>query len=152
MEKATNLINIGVDRVIIGTKAIKEPEFIEKLVEKTDSSHVIVSLDHVKGKVAIKGWTELTDQSAFDLGKKFENLGAGYILFSAVEADGAMSGPDIENTKKMVRSVNIPVFAAGGTRNIEDLVELKENAKAYGVIVGKAFYEHKIDFNQVKDL
>jgi len=150
--KAKELVNIGVDRIIIGTKAVKEPDFIKTLSEELGSEHIMVSLDHVKGKVAIKGWTELTENDAFEMGRRFQDLGAGYILFSAVEADGSMKGPDIQNTKKMVETVDIPVFAAGGTRNVEDILELRNKAKAFGVIIGKAFYEHKIDFREVKDL
>ncbi|MHA1467345.1 MAG: HisA/HisF-related TIM barrel protein [Promethearchaeota archaeon] len=108
-DQAIDLINIGADRIIIGTLAVKNPEIVKKLA-------------------------------------KISKLGAGYILFSAVEADGAFTGPDIKNIKKMVNSVNIPVYAAGGVRNEKDFKDL-EDIGVYGVIVGKAFYENKIPFS-----
>jgi phosphoribosylformimino-5-aminoimidazole carboxamide ribotide isomerase len=151
IEKAMHYINAGADRVVIGTVAIKNPTFIPTLAKKISPEHIIVSLDHKHGKVAIKGWTEITSKSAYEIAKDFEANGAGYILFSAVEADGTLSGPDIENTKKMVESVKIPVYAAGGTRNKSDIQALKEIG-AYGVIIGKAFYEHHLDYRELKSL
>jgi phosphoribosylformimino-5-aminoimidazole carboxamide ribotide isomerase len=151
LENALKYIDAGAKRIVIGTTAVKNPDFITSLRDYLSPEHIIVSLDHIKGNVAIKGWTEVTNLNAFELGKKFEKLGAGYILFSAVEADGTFKGPDIENTKKMVDSVSIPVFAAGGTRSKEDVIAIKETG-AYGVIIGKAFYENKIDFKVVKNI
>ena len=84
------------------------------------------------------------------LGKKIEKLGAGFILFSSVEADGAFIGPDIKNIEKMVNSVKIPVYAAGGVRNEEDIVQLQKIG-VHGVIVGKAFYEHKLSSSIVRN-
>lgn len=145
-DQALELINIGADRIIIGTLAVKNPEIIKKLSETISSERIIVALDYKKGKIATHGWTEQTDKDPFLFGKNISNLGAGYILFSAVEADGAFTGPDIENIKKMVNSVNIPVYAAGGVRNEKDIEALK-GIGVYGVIVGKAFYENKLPFS-----
>ena len=151
IELARKYINAGADRIVVGTAAVKNPDFLAQLVSEFGSEKIIVSLDHKKGKVAIKGWTEITGHDAFDLAKEMENKGAGYILFSSVEADGNFTGPDFENTKKMVETVKIPVIAAGGTRNAEDVRDIKKTG-AFGLIIGKALYENKIDFNEVKDL
>ena len=145
-DQAIDLINIGADRIIIGTLAVKNPEIVKKLAKTISSERIIVALDYRKGKIATHGWTEQTDKDPFLFGKMISNLGAGYILFSAVEADGAFTGPDIENIKKMVNSVDIPVYAAGGVRNEKDFKDL-EDIGVYGVIVGKAFYENKIPFS-----
>ena len=151
IERARAYIDAGADRIVVGTTAVKNPNFIKELQPYMDPKNIIVSLDHVKGKVAIKGWTEVTDLDPYELAKKFEKLGAGFILYSAVEADGTFNGPDIENTKKMVETVNIPVFAAGGTRNIEDIETLQNEAKCHGVIVGKSLYEGTLDFAEVQN-
>lgn len=150
-EKALKLAELGVERLVIGTTAVKNPDFITKLNTEIDSSHIIVALDQKNGKPAIKGWTETLDTDIWELGKIMESKGAGYVLISSVEGDGAFTGPDIESTKKMVDSVGIPVIAAGGVRDKEDILALK-SINAHGVIVGKAFYERRLDYADVRDL
>lgn len=150
LEIATDLVKKGVDRVIIGTMAIKTPNKIKELASEIGSEHIIVALDTRDGKIETHGWTEKTNENPFTFGKYIEELGAGYILFSSIEADGAFTGPDIENTEKMVNSVSIPIFAAGGIRNEQDILNLK-NIGAGGVIIGKAFYEEKIPYSVIND-
>jgi len=150
LDAAKELIKIGADRVIIGTLAIKQPEIIKKLADEVGSKHIIVALDYKQGKISTHGWTEQTDKDPFSFGKKIENLGAGYILFSSVEADGAFTGPDFGNIEKMVKSVKIPVYAAGGVRNEKDIENLKKIG-TYGVIIGKAFYEEKLPYSIIKN-
>ncbi len=145
VEYAKDLVAAGAARVACGTSAIKNPAFVEELAQTIGTPRVIVALDHVKGKVAVKGWTEVTNLDAFEISKSMEARGAGQILFSAVEADGALTGPDLAMTEKMVKTVHIPVLAAGGIRNIEDLKQLKR-INVYGVVVGKGLYENKINF------
>jgi len=151
LDAAIELIKIGADRVIIGTLAIKQPEIIQKLADEVGSKHIIVALDYKQGKISTHGWTEQTDKDPFSFGKRFENLGAGYILFSSVEADGAFTGPDLGNIEKMIKSVKIPVYAAGGVRNEKDIENLKKIG-TYGVIVGKAFYEQKLSPSVIKEI
>jgi len=148
IDAAVKLIESGVDRVIIGTLAVKSPEIIKKLAEKIGKEHLIVALDYKDEKIATHGWTEQSDKDPFIFAKKIEESGAGFILFSSVEADGAFIGPDLKNIKRMVNSVKIPVYAAGGVRNQEDLIKLKKSG-VYGVIVGKAFYEYKLPFSAI---
>ncbi|MFX1275086.1 MAG: 1-(5-phosphoribosyl)-5-[(5-phosphoribosylamino)methylideneamino]imidazole-4-carboxamide isomerase [Promethearchaeota archaeon] len=150
LETALELINLGADRIIIGTLAIKQPEVIKKLSETIGSKRIIVALDYKEGKISTHGWTKQTDINPFIFGKKIEKLGAGYILFSSVEADGAFVGPDLINIKKMVDSIDIPVYAAGGVRNEDDIKNL-EKTGARGVIVGKAFYENKLPLSIIKN-
>jgi len=148
VEKAVTLHKLGVERVIIGTSAVKNPEMITVLKEKIGSKHIMVALDHVQGKVAIKGWSDISKFTAFDLVKDMEEKGAGSILFTAVERDGMLTGPDIENTEKMVRSVNIPVVAAGGIGKIADVVALARTS-VHGVVIGKAFYRTLFTYQEV---
>lgn len=149
-EMAIELIEVGADRIIIGTLAIKNPEIIEKLAKDIGSEHIIVALDYKNGKITTHGWTKKTNIDPFTFGKKIVDFGAGYILFSSVEADGAFTGPDLQNIEKMVNSVNLPIYIAGGIRNEEDLIKLKKIG-VHGVIVGKAFYEKKISPSIIKN-
>ena len=149
-DAAAELLGIGANRVIIGTLAVKKPKTIQELAKSFGSERIIVALDYRKGKISTHGWTKDTDLDPFSYGKKMEEKGAGYILFSSVEADGAFTGPDFENIEKMVKAVNIPVYSAGGTRNEED-VEKLETLGVQGVIIGKAFYEKKIPFSIIQN-
>ncbi|MFX1257132.1 MAG: 1-(5-phosphoribosyl)-5-[(5-phosphoribosylamino)methylideneamino]imidazole-4-carboxamide isomerase [Promethearchaeota archaeon] len=149
-EDAEELIKMGADRIIIGTLAIKKPEVIQKLAKKIGSEHIIVALDYKSGKIATHGWTEQTNKSPFTFSKRVAQLGAGYILFSSVEADGAFIGPDLKNIKKMVKTVKIPIYAAGGIRNERDIKNLKKIG-VWGVIIGKAFYENKLPLSIIKN-
>ena len=150
IDAAIKLVEDGVDRVIIGTLAVKSPEKIKILAEKIGSERIIVALDYKDDNIAIHGWTEQTNKDPFLFGKEIEKFGAGFILFSSVEADGAFTGPDLKNIEKMIKSVKIPVYAAGGVRNEEDLIQLQK-VGAHGVIVGKAFYENKLSFSVVRN-
>ncbi len=150
IDAAVNLINQGVDRVIIGTLAINKPEIIKELKERIGSNHIIVALDYREGKIETHGWTEKTDKSPFTFGKIIEEFGAGFILFSSIEADGAFTGPDFENIEKMVSSVKIPIYAAGGIRNIDDIRKLS-SIGVKGIIIGKAFYEEKIPYSVINE-
>lgn len=151
-EAAIELIDIGAERVIIGTLAINQPNVIKQLADKIGSEHIIVALDYKEGKISTHGWTQQTNKDPFTYGKKVAELGAGYILFSSVEADGAFTGPDLKNIEKMVQSVDIPVYAAGGVRNEEDIKNLEKIGGVHGVIVGKAFYEKKLPLSILKQI
>ncbi|MBD3198653.1 MAG: 1-(5-phosphoribosyl)-5-[(5-phosphoribosylamino)methylideneamino]imidazole-4-carboxamide isomerase [Candidatus Lokiarchaeota archaeon] len=144
--QALDLITLGAERIIVGTLAVKDPDKLKTLIKEITPKKVIVAIDYKNEKIATHGWTEKTDINVFSFAKKMEKLGMKYVLFSSIESDGAFTGPDIKNIKKLVNQVNLSIYAAGGIRNINDLKEL-ENIGIHGVIVGKAFYEQKIPFN-----
>ncbi|MFX1409855.1 MAG: 1-(5-phosphoribosyl)-5-[(5-phosphoribosylamino)methylideneamino]imidazole-4-carboxamide isomerase, partial [Promethearchaeota archaeon] len=139
-EEAVELIEIGANRIILGTLAINQPNIIKELAREIGSEHIIVALDYMKEKIATHGWTIQTNKDPFTFGKEVVKLGAGFIIFSSIEADGAYLGPDMNNIKRILDLVDIPVYVAGGIRNEKDLWDLK-NIGVYGVIVGKAFYD-----------
>jgi len=151
IEYSKKLIKLGVDRIVIGTAALKNPDFIKKLSVFVEKGSIIVAIDLKNNKPAIKGWTETIDSDVFNMAKIMENKGAGHILFSSVENDGTFSGPDLINTKKMTETVKIPIIAAGGVSNIDDLINLKKIG-VKSVIVGKAFYENRMKYSDVKNL
>ncbi len=151
IESAVKLIDLGADRIIIGTFAIKNPNGLKELLEIVGSDKIIIAIDYRKEKVAIQGWTELSNKNPFSFGRELEELGIKFILFSSIEADGTFSGPDFENIEKMVNSVKkTSLYVAGGVRNIEDVENLKTTG-VKGVIIGKAFYEQSLPFSIIKN-
>ncbi|MHA2280814.1 MAG: 1-(5-phosphoribosyl)-5-[(5-phosphoribosylamino)methylideneamino]imidazole-4-carboxamide isomerase [Promethearchaeota archaeon] len=151
IESAVKIIDLGADRIIIGTFAIKNPKGVKKLLEIIGSEKLIVAIDYRKEKVAVQGWTELSNKNPFTFGRELEDLGIKFILFSSIEADGTLSGPDIINIEKMIKSVKkTSIYVAGGVRNIKDIKILK-TIGVHGVIIGRAFYEHTLPFSLIKN-
>jgi len=146
-ENAAELLEIGVDRVILGTAAVEDPEIVTKLSESFGSEHITIALDSRGGKVSIKGWTELADQTAPELGKIMEEKGAGSILFTNIDSEGLMEGINAQPTIDLVQSVNIPVIASGGVTTLDDIREFK-NTGAAGVVVGSALYTGKFTLTE----
>ncbi|MBN2150849.1 MAG: 1-(5-phosphoribosyl)-5-[(5-phosphoribosylamino)methylideneamino]imidazole-4-carboxamide isomerase [Candidatus Lokiarchaeota archaeon] len=144
VDTADGYLAMGVERVVVSTAAVKKPSMVRQISSKHGPGSIIVALDHRNEKVQVKGWTEDSGKDIYEMGKIMEANGAGSILLSSVEADGAFAGPDLGATSKMVKAVGIPVLAAGGTRNLGDISNLRE-AGAAGVVIGKALYEGKID-------
>lgn len=141
-EDAASLLQLGVSRVILGTAALQNPELVKKLASTFGSSCVNVALDAKNGKISIKGWTEECAQTPVEMGKKFEELGAGSLLFTNIDTEGLMQGVNPVPTKELVESVSIPVIASGGVSSLKDLKVLKETGAA-GVVVGSALYTGK---------
>jgi phosphoribosylformimino-5-aminoimidazole carboxamide ribotide isomerase len=141
-EDAASLLQLGVSRVILGTAALQNPELVKKLASTFGSSCVNVALDAKNGKISIKGWTEECAQTPVEMGKKFEELGAGSLLFTNIDTEGLMQGVNPMPTKELVESVSIPVIASGGVSSLKDLKVLKETGAA-GVVVGSALYTGK---------
>lgn len=138
-EDAVSLLELGVLRVILGTAAIQEPELVKRLSSGFGSECITIALDAKNGKISIKGWTEECTQTPVEMGRKFEELGAGSLLFTNIDTEGLMQGVNPVPTKELVESVNIPVIASGGVSSLEDLQVLKETGAA-GVVVGSALY------------
>lgn len=151
IESVLELIKIGVDRIILGTIAITNPKIIQKLVKMIGSNKIIIAIDYHSEKIAIQGWTKLSNKNPFSFGKEIENMGIRFILFSSIKADGTLSGPDFQNIRKMIKTVKkASIYVAGGIRNTEDLDELKEIG-VKGVVIGKAFYEQTVPFSIIKN-
>ena len=140
-------LDAGVEYVIIGTRAANEPEFIAEIAEQF-GKHLIIGLDAKDGIVAVDGWAKLTDHNVVDLAKRFENDGVQAIIYTDIARDGMMQGVNLEATKHLAESVNIPIIASGGVTNMNDLIELQkiESSGISGVITGRAIYEGTLDF------
>jgi phosphoribosylformimino-5-aminoimidazole carboxamide ribotide isomerase len=141
-ENAAELLNIGVDRVILSTAAINNPQLVKELADEFGSEHINVALDSKNGKVAIDGWKKESDFTAVEMGIKFEKLGAGSILFTNIDSEGLLQGVNTSPTEDLVKSVSIPVIASGGVTKLEDLIALKKTGSK-AVVVGSALYTGK---------
>ncbi len=149
LETAEAYLEAGAKYVIIGTQAVKQPEFVTELcVEFPDS--VIVGIDAKDGKVAIQGWAEGSDQNAEDLAKQFEDDGVHAIVYTDISRDGMMQGVNVQATARLAEAVDISVIASGGVASMDDIHRLAEvrDSGIAGVIVGRALYEGTIDLNE----
>jgi len=148
--RACEFLGIGADRVILGTAAVKNPELVKELVELAGGARVVVALDAKVGKVAIEGWRTQTDKSVFGAAKEFERMGVGALLFTSVDVEGKMAGVAVDEIRKLVGAVKIPVLASGGVGSLDDVFMVKE-AGAAGLIVGMALYESKFTLKQAME-
>jgi phosphoribosylformimino-5-aminoimidazole carboxamide ribotide isomerase len=139
-------LKAGVNYVIIGTKAVKEPEFVTEMC-KQFPGHIIVGIDAKQGMVATDGWAEVTEVKATDLAKRFEADGVSAIVYTDIDRDGMMQGVNVEATVNMARASSIPVIASGGITNMDDIVALNAVADQgiLGAITGRAIYEGTLD-------
>ncbi len=136
----------GVERVVLGTAAVKNPELVKNAC-KNFPGHVAVGIDARGGMVAVEGWAEVSDLAAADLAIKFADAGVTAIIYTDIDRDGAMEGPNIEATLALAGAVPIPVIASGGVSSMEDLAALKARGSGIldGVISGRALYDGRID-------
>ncbi|MBI5680502.1 MAG: 1-(5-phosphoribosyl)-5-[(5-phosphoribosylamino)methylideneamino]imidazole-4-carboxamide isomerase [Methanobacterium sp.] len=146
-EDAVKLLEIGIDKVILGTVAIENPEIVEELSQEFGSERIIVALDSKDSKVVVKGWSEKTTKSAPEFAKMFEKKGAGSILFTNVDFEGLLKGFDTTPLLELLNTVDIPIIYSGGVTSIDDIKKLSET-DVYGVVVGSALYKGKIDFKK----
>jgi len=146
-------LDAGVEYVIIGTKAVKEPHFVRDMALEYPR-RIIVGLDAKDGKVAIDGWSKLSKHDVIDLAKHFEEDGVEAIIYTDISRDGMMQGVNIEATAKLARAINIPVIASGGITNIDDIKALGAivGDGVMGAITGRAIYEGTLDFAEAAKL
>jgi len=140
-------LEAGVQYCIIGTKAVSAPHFINDLCAEFPG-HIIVGLDAKDGKVAIDGWSKLSNHDVIDMAKHFENDGVEAIIFTDISRDGMMKGVNLDSTVELAQAITIPVIASGGITNIDDVRELSKVAEEgiSGAITGRAIYEGTLDF------
>jgi phosphoribosylformimino-5-aminoimidazole carboxamide ribotide isomerase len=142
-----NLFSAGIDRIIIGTAAIEDPEFLTYACSKYPGK-ILIGIDAKEGMVAIKGWEEVTSLTARELARRLEIVGAAGIIYTDISRDGMLSGPNIEATKEIVESVKIPVIASGGVSSLDDIKNLIKIKNLWGVITGKAIYSGALDLKE----
>lgn len=138
-------VDLGIDRVILGSIALKNPDFVSKMCQKY---RVVVGIDAIDGFVAVEGWAEKSTMRATELAKKFANIGVEAIICTDVGKDGMLSGVNVDFTLEIALSSSLDTIASGGVKDIDDIRKLLATKKVSGVIVGKAFYEGKIDLKK----
>ncbi|MEE9454436.1 MAG: 1-(5-phosphoribosyl)-5-[(5-phosphoribosylamino)methylideneamino]imidazole-4-carboxamide isomerase [Paracoccaceae bacterium] len=135
----------GLARVILGTVAVRNPDLVREAA-RLFPNQVAVGIDARDGMVAVEGWAETTDITALDLARAFEDAGVAAIIYTDINRDGAMQGPNVSATAALANAVSIPVIASGGVSSIADLKALKTcGAPLNGAISGRALYDGKID-------
>jgi phosphoribosylformimino-5-aminoimidazole carboxamide ribotide isomerase len=142
-----NLFSAGIDRVIIGTAAIEDPEFLVQAC-KQYPGQVLIGIDAKDGMVAIKGWEEVTSIHAYELAKRLEMVGIAGIIYTDIKRDGMLAGPNIEAVRGMVNHIMIPVIASGGIASMEDIRNLVQIKKLWGIITGKAIYSGALNLRE----
>ncbi|SDD20819.1 phosphoribosylformimino-5-aminoimidazole carboxamide ribotide isomerase [Paracoccus isoporae] len=136
----------GLRRVILGTVAVENPDLVREAAAAFPGQ-VAVGIDARKGRVATKGWAEETDVMAPDLARSFEDAGVAAIIYTDIDRDGAMGGPNVEATEALARAVSIPVIASGGVASLDDLRRLRDTGVIAGAISGRALYDGAIDLS-----
>lgn len=143
-------LNAGIERVIIGTSAIRNPAFVREAVSLF-GDRIAVGIDAKDGRVAISGWEEVSDMTALDLAKQMEGFGVKNIIYTDIATDGMLSGPNLKAMKEMVSAVEVDIVASGGVSSIEDIRHLKETG-VEGAIVGKALYTGDVSLGQAIEI
>jgi len=146
-------LEAGVQYCIIGTKAVSAPHFVNDLCVEFPG-HIIVGLDAKDGKVAIDGWSKLSNHDVVDMAKHFEDDGVEAIIFTDISRDGMMKGVNLDSTVELAQAITIPVIASGGITNIDDVRELSKVTEEgiTGAITGRAIYEGTLDFAEGQSL
>jgi phosphoribosylformimino-5-aminoimidazole carboxamide ribotide isomerase len=142
-------LDAGLDRIILGTAAYRDPDLVYAAASRYPGQ-IAIGLDARGENVVVEGWTQTTDRDYLDMAGHFEGLGVAAMIYTDVERDGMRTGPNLERTGKLARTVNVPVIASGGVNNIDDIRALKslERDGVQGVISGKALYEGSLDFQE----
>jgi phosphoribosylformimino-5-aminoimidazole carboxamide ribotide isomerase len=149
-EDVKSILGLDADRVILGTAALKDPEMVTELSEEYGSERIMVALDVRRGDVTTEGWQRSIGKKAVELGRLFEQKGAGSILFTNIDVEGQQSGINIAPVRLLVESVKIPVVAAGGVTTVDDVLALRD-AGAAGAVAGTAIYTGRLSVRSILD-
>lgn len=149
IEAIAAYVNAGACRVILGTIAHEDPGFVEKACKQFPGK-IMIGIDAQDGKVAVKGWTEVSEQTAVDLARTMEPLGVAGFIFTDISRDGMLQGPNLDSIRKFVKATSLPVIASGGISGIQDVVSLLslQSEGVKGMITGKALYDKRLDFKE----
>lgn len=151
VDDARRALDLGVSYIILGTIVAKDPEAAQEIL-KTFPGKTGIGIDALNGKVAIGGWKELTDKSAFELAAEYAPFKPAFVVYTDISRDGMLTGPNIETTAAMAASLDMPVIASGGVASLEDLKALCKIPGLFGAITGKAVYEGRFTVQEAIEL
>ena len=153
MDTIARWLEAGVQRVILGTAALKDLDLVRRACDQYPG-RIVVGIDAREGRVAVEGWAETSEMKVLDLAMRFENDGVAAIVYTDIDRDGAMQGVNVDATVDLAFALTTPVIASGGVRGISDLADLKENESAgiEGVISGRAIYDGRLDAGEALEL
>lgn len=143
MDSVEFYLENGINRVILGSAAIKDPDFVREAVYRY-SSKIAVSIDALNGMVSAEGWTDTSEVNFIELAKRMEDIGVQYIIFTDISKDGMLSGPNLTMLDELKASVKCNIIASGGVANLKDIINLTD-LDIYGAISGKAIYSGALD-------
>ncbi|GAA0273024.1 1-(5-phosphoribosyl)-5-[(5-phosphoribosylamino) me thylideneamino]imidazole-4-carboxamide isomerase [Alteraurantiacibacter aestuarii] len=145
-EAVEGWFNLGVARVVMGTAALKDPDFVKAMAREWEDG-IVVAVDARDGMVATEGWAEVSNVPVVDMARRFEDAGVASLLFTDIGRDGMLKGCNVEATVDLARSVDIPVIASGGVKGLDDIrmLALHANDGIEGVITGRALFEGRLD-------
>lgn len=146
MEDIAFYLDRGVDRVILGSVALKNPELVQQAVDAYGDK-IAVGIDAKQGMVATEGWTEDSQMDFIDLAKAMEKMGVATIIYTDIGRDGTLSGPDVQGLDRLNKAVSCNVIASGGVTTITDILVMKDK-KMYGTICGKCIYKKTLDLRE----
>ncbi len=149
-ESIAKLLETGIDRVIIGTKAFEQQEWFHEMVNKYPGK-IVLGMDAKNGHIATHGWTQTGEMTVLEMAKTINELPLAAIVYTDIAKDGMLTGPNIESTKELAENCKIPVIASGGVGSIEDIENLKD-LPIEGVITGRALYENKFTVAQAVEV
>lgn len=150
-KRVKELLDLGINRVIVGTMAIENKELLKELIEKYKADKIVVSIDAKNGKVATHGWEKVSDIDSVHLCKELEQIGVKTIVYTDISKDGMLEGPNFDIYKELSQKTSLDIIASGGVTSIDDVKRLLD-MNMYGAIIGKALYDNRIDLKEVLDL
>ena len=145
-ETIQKMLEIGIDRIILGSIAVKNPQFVKDMASKYP---IAVGIDAIDGFVAVEGWGEVSSMKATDLAREFANAGVEAIICTDVGRDGTLSGVNVEFTTDIAEASGVSTIASGGVKDEDDIKALIDTNKVDGVIIGKAYYEGTLDLEKM---
>lgn len=155
LEDAAYYLDQGIDRVIIGSLAVKEPELVEEMLRQFGGDRIVLGLDAKDGFVATHGWLETSNLTATEVGKRFAKAGAKHVVFTDIAMDGTLEGPNLKATLHLANATGLEIIVSGGISSLNDLVRVNQAAEyssIAGIIVGKAIYSGRFNVTQAKEV
>jgi len=151
MERINLLASVGIDRIILGTVAAENPELVQSACSRYPG-RILAGIDSRDGRVAVRGWVELTEHSAGEFARAMEAAGVAGIIYTDISRDGMLSGPNVRATRELATLVSVPVIASGGIRSLQDIRALLDAGGIWGAITGKAIYSGSLDLAEAVGL